>query len=110
MAFKNVIFITLLCTYVAAFTNEDIVSARIESCRGCSLNRLPEVKKFIVEDVPAYDRVEVKYISGAPPELILLGTADNELERLPLSQLNREQCNELLQSKGFPKKNKKSEF
>lgn len=74
------------------------------------MNRLPEVKKFIVEDVPDYDRVDVKYISGAPPELVLLAEGDRELERLPLSQLSREKCNELLQEKGFVRKTTNSEF
>ncbi|CAG9783451.1 unnamed protein product [Diatraea saccharalis] len=102
----------VLCFFItiSAYELSDIVSARIESCRGCSLNRLPEVKKFILDDAPFYDRVEVKFITGAPPELILLGEGDHELERLPLSQLGRQECNELLQTKGFAKKDKKSEF
>ncbi|XP_049867131.1 selenoprotein M-like [Pectinophora gossypiella] len=95
---------------VSAFENSDIVSARIESCRGCSLNRLPEVKKFIMEDAPKFERVEVKFITGAPPELILLGEGDRELERLPLSQLTRSECNDLLNTRGFTITNKKSEF
>ncbi|CAH0406719.1 unnamed protein product [Chilo suppressalis] len=95
---------------VSAYELSDVVSARIESCRGCSLNRLPEVKRFILDDAPFYDRVEVKFITGAPPELILLGENDQELERLPLSQLGRQECNDLIKSKGFFKKDKKSEF
>lgn len=88
----------------SAYEQVDIVSARIESCRGCSLNRLPEVKKFVMNDAPTYDRLDVKFISGAPPELVLLGEGDHELERLSLSQLNRDECNELVQSRGFTKK------
>ncbi|XP_030034603.1 selenoprotein M-like [Manduca sexta] len=80
------------------------------SCRGCSLNRLPQVKQFVMDDAPKYDRLEVKFISGAPPELVLLGDGDRELERLPLSQLNREECNELLQERGFTKKPSKSDL
>lgn len=63
-----------------------------------------------MDDAPNYDRLAVQFITGAPPELVLLGDQDNELERLPLSQLSRVQCNELLQDKGFSKKPKKSEF
>lgn len=62
-----------------------------------------------MEDAPSYERVEVKFITGAPPELVLLAANDHELERLPLSQLDREQCNKLIQEKGFTKK-QKSEF
>ncbi|XP_062526753.1 selenoprotein M [Bombyx mori] len=104
--------VVIFCAVVALSSEyelSDIVSARIESCRGCSLNRLPEVKRFVMDDAPNYDRVEVKFISGAPPELVLLGEGDHELERLPLSHLNQEQCNELIQSKGFSN-NKKSDL
>lgn len=74
------------------------------------MNRLPEVKKFVMDDAPFYDRLEVKFISGAPPELVLLGEGDRELERLPLSQLSRQECNELVQSRGFAKKKDNKEL
>ncbi|XP_014362249.2 selenoprotein M [Papilio machaon] len=100
--------VTIVMT--AAYEKSDIASARIESCRGCSLNRLPEVKSFIMEDAPKYERLEVKFISGADPELILLDSNDRELERLLLSRLSRSECNDLVQSKGFSKKITNSEF
>lgn len=75
----------------------------LQTCRGCSLNRLPQVKKFVMEDAPSYDNLEMKFINGAPPELVLLGEGDKELERKPLSQLTRQDCNELVESKGFKK-------
>ncbi|XP_026755813.2 selenoprotein M-like [Galleria mellonella] len=106
----NILFCLIFVTGAIAYENSDIVSARIESCRGCSLNRLPEVKKFVLEDAPGYERLEVKFITGAPPELVLLGDSDAELERLPLSKLNQQECNELLQNRGFTKKAEKSEF
>lgn len=84
----------------------EYASARVESCRGCSLNRLPEVKKFIYEDIPLYENVEFKPIPGAMPELVLLRENFEEVERIQLSQLNREECNELLISKGFKKTSK----
>ncbi|KAI8435426.1 hypothetical protein MSG28_003733 [Choristoneura fumiferana] len=104
--------LVLFCAVTAlasAYELSDIVSARIETCRGCSLNRLPKVKQFVMEDAPSYERMEVKFITGALPELVLLDANDHELERLPLSQLDREQCNKLIQEKGFTKK-QKSEF
>lgn len=68
------------------------------------------MKKFVMDDAPKYERLEVKFINGAPPELVLLGEGDRELERLPLSELSREQCNELIESKGFTKKSSKSDL
>ncbi|XP_011883179.1 PREDICTED: selenoprotein M-like [Vollenhovia emeryi] len=79
-------------------------SARVESCSGCSLNRLPDVKQFIFEDLPQYDNVEFKHIQGAIPELVLFNEQEEEVERLVLSKLTREECNELLLSKGFKRK------
>ncbi|KAG5892419.1 hypothetical protein JTB14_003355 [Gonioctena quinquepunctata] len=86
--------------------DNEIVRARLESCPGCSLNRLHDVKKFVYDDIPNYENVEWKKISGAPPELIFLNSADEEVERHPLRQLSREECNKLLQSKGFKITNK----
>ncbi|XP_047527479.1 selenoprotein M-like [Vanessa atalanta] len=111
---SHIIKILLLTICIAtsslAYENSDIVSARIETCRGCSLNRLPEVKNFVMEDAPFYERLEVQFITGAPPILIILGENDNELERIALSKLNRVECNDILLQKGFNKKNKKEEF
>lgn len=72
-----------------------------QSCPGCSLNRLPEVRKFFYEDVPKYEDVEWKKIGGAPPEAIFLNEADEEVERHQLSKLTRQECNDLLQKRGF---------
>ncbi|KAJ8725341.1 hypothetical protein PYW08_003524 [Mythimna loreyi] len=108
---KLILFaICAILATTAAYENSDIKSARIETCRGCSLNRLPEVKKFVMDDAPFYNDLVVNFISGAPPELVLLGESDNELERLPLSQLTRQECNDLLQERGFTKKNKDKEL
>ncbi|VVC98582.1 unnamed protein product [Leptidea sinapis] len=100
----------LILHFSHSYDIADIKYAKIETCRGCSLNRLPEVKKFVMEDAPFYGSLEVKFISGAPPELILLSDKNEELDRLPLSNLSRQECNDLLQSKGFRKEDKKEEF
>lgn len=73
------------------------------------MNRLPEVKKFIYEDLPLFHNVEFKKVGGAPPELILYGKEDNEIERINLEHKNREECNGLLQRRGFYKKSEASE-
>ncbi|XP_033322101.1 selenoprotein M [Megalopta genalis] len=85
-------------------------SAKVESCGGCTLNRLPDVKDFVYKDVPTYDNVEFKHIRGAEPELVLFDHNNEEIERLPLSQLTREECNNLLTSKGFTRKPVKDEI
>lgn len=74
------------------------------------MNRLSQVKQFVMQDAPNYERVSVNFIHGAPPELVVLGEGDKELERMALSHLDRQQCNELIQSKGFSKKASKAEL
>lgn len=88
----------------ASVKNTDIVKARVESCSGWRLNRLPEVKKFIFEDIPFFHNVEFKNKPGANPDLLLLNSDLEIVERIDLAKLNREECNDLLTQKGFYKK------
>ncbi|KAL0113288.1 hypothetical protein PUN28_012444 [Cardiocondyla obscurior] len=108
VSYRLVLTLALAFSYVSVVNSEDnyYASAIVESCSGCSLNRLPDVKKFIFEDVPQYDNVKFKHIPGAIPELVLYNAHEEEVERLVLSKLTREECNELLVSKGFTKKPK----
>lgn len=113
---KNLLIITILalfaCTFAEQAKDEELYSrAVIESCPGCSLNRLPEIRKFIYEDVPKYNNVEFKKIHGAKPELVLYDNTDTEVSRIKLEQLTRKECNQLLASKGFQvKENNKIEL
>ena len=40
------------------------------------MNRLPEVKKFIYEDIPMFHNVIFKAVPGAPPEAVMLNKLD----------------------------------
>lgn len=82
--------------------------AEVQSCSGCSLNGLPEVKAFIFKDVPKYEGVVFKHIQGAPPELVLFNDKYEETERIPLRGMSRDECNELLLEKGFNLKDEPS--
>lgn len=68
------------------------------------MNKLPEVKKFIFEDVPFFHNVEFKPKPGAPPFLVLLDGEGEDVERFDLSKMNREECNEFLRELGFFRK------
>ncbi|GAB6024025.1 hypothetical protein CHUAL_008748 [Chamberlinius hualienensis] len=85
----------------------DVVRAVVESCDGCRLRKLQQVKDFITEDLPLFHNVEYKPIPQALPELILLNKNDEEVERIPLDQNDREDCNNLLLELGFYKKDSK---
>ncbi|NXH98468.1 SELM protein, partial [Pachycephala philippinensis] len=48
--------------------------------------------------------LEMKHLPGADPELVLLSHRYEELERIPLSDMNREEINQLVQELGFYRK------
>uniref|UniRef100_A0A452R269 Selenoprotein M n=1 Tax=Ursus americanus TaxID=9643 RepID=A0A452R269_URSAM len=65
---------------------------------------LPQVKAFVTQDIPLYHNLVMKHLPGADPELVLLGHRYEELERIPLSEMTREEINELVQELGFYRK------
>ncbi|XP_046666981.1 selenoprotein M-like isoform X2 [Homalodisca vitripennis] len=90
-------------------SNEELVArGEVQSCRGCSLNRLPDVKSFIYSDLPKYRGVEFHPIHGAVPHLVLFDESDKELDRINLSSLSRDECNELVR-KWFSLKEEETE-
>ncbi|NXX55079.1 SELM protein, partial [Scopus umbretta] len=48
--------------------------------------------------------LEMKHLPGADPELVLLSHRYEELERIPLSDMTREEINQLVQELGFYRK------
>lgn len=89
-----------------ASDNNSILRARVESCGGWRLNGLPEVKKFIFEDIPLYPQAEFKRVPGASPELFYLNSLGEVVEKVDLSKKSRQECNQLLLDKNFFKKNR----
>lgn len=53
--------------------------------------------------------MEFKESPGVSPILVLLNKKDEVIESIPLKELNREECNELLKSKGFVLKSEPTE-
>ncbi|CAG9831903.1 unnamed protein product [Diabrotica balteata] len=107
---KYLILLAVIVINACLVCSSQIVSARLESCPGCSLNRLEDVKKFAYHDIQTYENVEWKKISGAPPELVFLDDQGEEVERVPLKTLNRDECNNVLLSRGFVKKTEEKEL
>ncbi|KAF6204167.1 hypothetical protein GE061_002507 [Apolygus lucorum] len=80
---------------------EDVAFAEVQSCKGCQLRGLPEVKDFIFQDVPLYgENVVFKAVQGAPPELILYDGEKNELKRIALREFGKSRNFEY--SRGYP--------
>jgi len=79
------------------------MSARIQTCNW-RLNRRPEVRRFIIHDLPSFHNVEFKQTHGKSPELLLLDEDEQPVEVIELSDLSHQECNDLLIRKGFYKK------
>lgn len=62
------------------------------------------MKAFVTQDIPYYHNLIMKHLPGADPELVLLGHRNQELERIPLSEMTREEINALVQELGFYRK------
>uniref|UniRef100_T1J8Y6 Selenoprotein F/M domain-containing protein n=1 Tax=Strigamia maritima TaxID=126957 RepID=T1J8Y6_STRMM len=48
------------------------------------------------------ENVEFRKIGGAPPDLIFYNSNGEIVEKIDLSEKNREECNALLTQRGFP--------
>ncbi|NXU09392.1 SELM protein, partial [Pardalotus punctatus] len=55
-------------------------------------------------DTSLSHNLEMKHLPGADPELVLLSHRYEELERIPLSDMTREEINQLVQELGFYRK------
>ncbi|KAI0221802.1 Selenoprotein M [Lamellibrachia satsuma] len=85
---------------------------------------MPEVKRFIYDDVPLFHNVrlgiasctspalvflskgglEVEHMPGASPVLLFLNKGGETVSKVELTGLKRQECNDLLLKKGFYKK------
>ncbi|XP_008641164.2 PREDICTED: selenoprotein M [Corvus brachyrhynchos] len=57
----------------------------------------------LLDTLPSHN-LEMKHLPGADPELVLLSHRYEELERIPLSDMTREEINQLVQELGFYRK------
>ena len=85
-----------------------IHSCKVESCAGWRLNKLPEVKRFIHEDLEKnYERTTFKKIPGKSPEMVFYNENGEELERIDITKMTRNELNALITAKGIPVKSGK---
>lgn len=81
--------------------------AQIFTCAGCKLNRLPELRQFIFDEVngaTAFDGVSLKFIPGHNPDLIIYIDDGSVEETIDMTTLGLNELNEVLLSRGFVKK------
>ncbi|NXY50377.1 SELM protein, partial [Ceuthmochares aereus] len=63
----------------------------------------PALYCLLLNTLPSHN-LEMKHLPGADPELVLLSHRYEELERIPLSDMTREEINQLVQELGFYRK------
>jgi hypothetical protein len=69
------------------------------------LNKLPEVKNFIYGDLESkYERTVFKKVPGKSPEAIFYNQSGKEIERLNIEKFSRDELNQMMVSKGLPRK------
>jgi len=85
----------------------EVHSAVIESCGGWRLNKLKDVKSFIFGEFQTdYLRTSFTKIPGKSPEIVFYNVDNQEIERIPIDKMTREELNELMVDKGIEKKEK----
>ncbi|XP_075625573.1 selenoprotein M isoform X2 [Balearica regulorum gibbericeps] len=95
--------LSLLVAALAAGGGPGPPRPRGAELRGLARGKV-EVKAFVTQDIPLYHNLEMKHLPGADPELVLLSHRYEELERIPLSDMTREEINQLVQELGFYRK------
>lgn len=67
---------------------------------------MPEVRRFFYDSVLKReygDQLDVKFVPGAPPELILYDAEDNEISRTAIGRMKFDELHELVRAHGFSK-------
>ncbi|NWS78272.1 SELM protein, partial [Crotophaga sulcirostris] len=62
-----------------------------------------DLPSLLLNTLPSHN-LEMKHLPGADPELVLLSHRYEELKRIPLSDMTREEINQLVQELGFYRK------
>lgn len=67
------------------------------------MNHLPEVKKFVMEQhqAHAFSNLQITFIPGRMPELILYDASDKEVERINLETYTYDALHKLMLEKNI---------
>ena len=78
--------------------------AHVESCSGCKLNSLPEVRKFVMDEnvgALSFERVTRKFIGGHNPDIVFYNDQNLEEKRVDMSKMSFDQLVNLMIQSGF---------
>ncbi|GAB1289526.1 Selenoprotein M [Apodemus speciosus] len=94
----------LLAALVAPATSATTYRPNWNRLRGLARGRVEDLWRMTVESPKGGHNLVMKHLPGADPELVLLSRNYQELERIPLSQMTRDEINALVQELGFYRK------
>ncbi len=97
---------SLLSLVCSSLATSNVTRVRAESCIGCRLHRLPEVRDFLLLDVERYSGAEFVRMPGALPTLTFFDREDHAVRRVDLTKdgLTREDINQVMVDMGFKMK------
>ena len=100
----NLIFINLFVFVAAA---DSVSRAEIETCSGCKLNRLPDVKRFVTDEESgalSFASVTRKLIPAHNPDIVFYSVENMVVERIDMTKFTFDDLVSLLISRGFVRK------
>eukprot|EP00759_Apiculatamorpha_spiralis_P007656 PhF_6_TR14895/c0_g1_i2/m.23229 len=103
MVSPSILVLILLFT-VFAFSIVDsthVVGARIESCTGCRLDRLPKLKTFLKTKIHNYPAVDLVWIGAKDPEIIFLDKFKRKVSHHDLAHYDEAGLERLLEEHGI---------
>lgn len=84
------------------------VRAEIQTCSGCKLYALPEVKMFIIDESKgalSFERVSRKIIRGQNPDIVLYSAEGTEVQRIDMTPHSFSDLVGILEHHGFKRPN-----
>jgi len=93
-------FITVACLISVALSSAN--KAVLETCEGCKLVRLEQVKIFAYQDLPMYENAAFKRVPGKPPTMVFYDKEMKAVERVDLTRMDdRAALNRMMEERGF---------
>eukprot|EP00659_Diplonema_papillatum_P007224 gene7224-11119_t len=95
--------------FAAGLGQGKIVGAKIESCTGCRLNQLPQLRAFLHgPELKKWPAVEMVWIQGAPPTMVFINEyLEVDSQPIDLARYDGAGVKRLLNARGITEKTPK---
>jgi hypothetical protein len=96
----------LLIVLLGVTVGNLIARAEIQTCSGCKLYALPEVKKFVIDErlgALSFERVTRKILRGQNPDIVMFSDDGTEIARIDMTPYSFADLVKILENHGFQK-------